>query len=334
MILKRTFLIFILIIFLGAISVHAEKVKVEFRMEDQSHMKTIDTEESLEQFIEKEFPGYGIFDRQIPAEGVVYNLEPLQPLELNDGGTKRTVEVPLRTVKEILQYLNVEVREKDVVLPALDKIPEDGKIFIFRIEEKHQETQEVAPFEIIEKINPLLQPGTEKVIQEGRDGLKRVIKEERYVNGILRSVAVIKEEILQSALPKIVEKGKPMPEVITRGEVRSIIMVATAYEAGPRSTGKRPGDRGYGITASGTLARRGTVAVDPRVIPLGTKFYIKSLDPEIPDYGYAIAEDTGGAIKGHKIDLFMNTVAECFQFGRRKVMVYILPADTPIDLFN
>ena len=101
-------------------------------------------------------------------------------------------------------------------------------------------------------------------------------------------------------------------------------MVATAYEAGFQSTGKRPGDKGYGITASGARAKRGTVAVDPRVIPLGTKLYIKSVTPGMPDYGFAIAQDTGGAIKGMRVDLFMDTVWECMQFGRRPVMVYIL----------
>ena len=76
-------------------------------------------------------------------------------------------------------------------------------------------------------------------------------------------------------------------------------------------------------TASGTTVRRNpsgysTLAVDPRVIPLGTKVYVEG-------YGYAIAEDTGGAIKGNKIDVYMNTVAECYNWGVRNVNVYILP---------
>ena len=65
------------------------------------------------------------------------------------------------------------------------------------------------------------------------------------------------------------------------------------------------------------------MAVDPRVIPLGTKLYIESLD-NTKDYGFAIAEDKGSAIKGNKIDLFFNTSAECKSFGRRNVKVYVL----------
>jgi len=74
---------------------------------------------------------------------------------------------------------------------------------------------------------------------------------------------------------------------------------------------------GAGITATGIRATYGVVAVDPRVIPLGTKVYI-------PGYGVALAADTGGAIKGYKIDLCMESYAECMQFGRRNVTVYVL----------
>lgn len=92
---------------------------------------------------------------------------------------------------------------------------------------------------------------------------------------------------------------------------RVINMNATAYSPDPAENG------GYSVTALGTPLRRGVVAVDRRVIPLGTKLYIEG-------YGYARAEDTGGAIKGNKIDLLFNTKAECRNFGRRNVKVYIL----------
>ena len=74
---------------------------------------------------------------------------------------------------------------------------------------------------------------------------------------------------------------------------------------------------GAGITATGDIARRGIVAVDPDVIPLGTRVYI-------PGYGTAVAADTGGAIRGNKIDLCMESYGEAIDFGRRSVEVYIL----------
>ena len=70
-------------------------------------------------------------------------------------------------------------------------------------------------------------------------------------------------------------------------------------------------------TASGTICQRGVIATDPSVIPLGTKVYI-------PGYGYAVAEDTGGAIIGNKIDVAFDTVAECYEFGRQFIDIYII----------
>lgn len=78
-----------------------------------------------------------------------------------------------------------------------------------------------------------------------------------------------------------------------------------------------------GLTATGVKCQVGVVAVDPRVIPLKSKLYIEAVDGSFV-YGYCTAEDTGGAIKGNKIDLAMNTKSDCFQFGRRQVKVYIL----------
>jgi len=94
---------------------------------------------------------------------------------------------------------------------------------------------------------------------------------------------------------------------------RKLVMEATAYEPGPTSNG--PWASGY--TACGHKAGYGVVAVDPAVIPLGSRLYIEG-------YGYAVAGDVGGAIKGNKIDLGFSTVAECYEFGRRDVVVYVL----------
>jgi len=86
----------------------------------------------------------------------------------------------------------------------------------------------------------------------------------------------------------------------------------TAYTAGPESTGKSPGHPAYGITSSGAPAVEGvTIAVDPSVIPIGSRVYIEGL-------GYFVAQDTGSAIKGKRIDVFMNDVGEALQFGVKK----------------
>ncbi|MEX2157792.1 MAG: ubiquitin-like domain-containing protein [Dehalococcoidia bacterium] len=76
--------------------------------------------------------------------------------------------------------------------------------------------------------------------------------------------------------------------------VGSLSVYATWYN--PASAGRPPSDPSYGITATGVPVDRGIVAVDPSVIPLGTRLYI-------PGYGYAVAADTGGGIRGNVIDL-------------------------------
>lgn len=97
--------------------------------------------------------------------------------------------------------------------------------------------------------------------------------------------------------------------------VKPVVYVATAYEAGPVSCGYWAR---FGRTYTGIRPYRGIVAVDPRIIPLHTKMYVEG-------YGYAQAEDIGGAIKGRRIDVFIPSLHEARKWGRKKVKVYILP---------
>ncbi len=95
---------------------------------------------------------------------------------------------------------------------------------------------------------------------------------------------------------------------------------ATAYEGSSASNGKWAG-----MTATGRAPVFGVVAVDPKVIPLNSKLYIESADGgKSWVYGFAIAGDTGGAIKGNRIDLCYNSLDQCYQFGRRDAVVYVL----------
>jgi 3D (Asp-Asp-Asp) domain-containing protein len=168
--------------------------------------------------------------------------------------------------------------------------------------------------------------GYEKLIQVGSDGMKKSVYQEVYVDGELISKNLEEEIVYKEPVDEIIEIGTKKHLVTSRGGFRysdELVLTATAYDLSYESTGKNPGDPEYGITASGTKAQPGTVAVDPRVIPLGTELYIASTDGS-PDYGFATAEDTGGAIKGNIIDLFMEDGEDCYDFGRRTVKVYIL----------
>ena len=248
--------------------------------------------------------------------------------EIDNNGTVKTYKTSCKTVKELLSDLKIKVDDDDIVIPDLDtELKSEGKINIIKVDVKVIEKEVEAPFKTIKKKNKELSHKQSKILVQGVNGKNKVKCKEYYAGDKLIKEEVIHVETIVKPIDQVFEEGTKDVFTNDRGDFtarKAIKMVATAYEAGPRSTGKRPGDKGYGITASGARAKRGTVAVDPRVIPLGTKLYIKSLTPDVPDYGFAIAQDTGGAIKGNKIDLFMDTVWECLQFGRRPVMVYIL----------
>ena len=107
------------------------------------------------------------------------------------------------------------------------------------------------------------------------------------------------------------EKEKQAQSAPENVSGRTITMRSTAYTSDPSENG------GYSTTAMGTAIRYGVAAVDPNVIPLGTRLYIEG-------YGYARAEDTGGAIKGNKIDLVFGSKSQSNSWGRRTVRVTIL----------
>jgi 3D (Asp-Asp-Asp) domain-containing protein len=115
--------------------------------------------------------------------------------------------------------------------------------------------------------------------------------------------------------------NKPVmrPKAVASDSIQEIgEFLLTAYAVSPRSTGKSPSAPDYGITYSGTRARVGqTVAVDPKVIPIGTRLYIDGL-------GWRLAEDVGGAVKGHHIDVLLPSDHDAILFGvRRHVKVYV-----------
>jgi 3D (Asp-Asp-Asp) domain-containing protein len=175
------------------------------------------------------------------------------------------------------------------------------------------------PARTVERLTPSLAPGRSKVIVAGKAGVVEIetVYAQRNGGPVRRLTATSK--ILRAPHPRIVAEGiggGGLWGFEARGITRmgfmarsAILMLATAYTAD--SAG------GDGMTAIGRRAGHGIVAVDPRVIPLGTRLYI-------PGYGLAIAGDTGGAIVGNRIDLGFDSLRDAMLFGRRAVTVYRL----------
>lgn len=249
-------------------------------------------------------------------------------IKLIDGTTEKTVLTAENNVKDLIDSLNIQLQEEDKIHPMLEEpIREGDQVKITRVtRDVVVETQEL-PFQTVFKNNKELEKGKTQKVQEGKKGLKEVKFEILYEDGVEVAKEIVDENIVETAVNEIIEKGTLALVATSRGNTRKysemITMSASAYHAGHGSTGKSPGDKYYGITASGTKVGPGVVAVDPKVIPLGTKLYIESTDGT-PHYGLASAEDTGGAIKGNKIDLFFESPQEVRKFGRRQVKVYVL----------
>lgn len=249
-------------------------------------------------------------------------------IKLIDGTVEKNVLTAENNVKDLIDSLNIQLQEEDRIEPMLEEPIREGDVVkITRVtREVVVETQEL-PFQTVFKNNKDLEKGKTQKVQEGKKGLREVKFEVLYENGLEVARKIVEENVVEGAVNEIIEKGTATLLATSRGDTRKysevLTMTATAYHAGYSSTGKKPGDKYYGLTASGTKVRPGVVAVDPKVIPLGTKLYIESTDGTA-HYGLASAEDTGGAIKGNKVDLFFETPQEVKKFGRRKVKVYVL----------
>ncbi len=166
--------------------------------------------------------------------------------------------------------------------------------------------------------------GFTQILHEGKDGRVRRTLEIWEKDGQVSRREVIAEKVLQPVLDRVVMRS--VPKNSSRGAggyVKPRRMRATAYDPSPRCCGPRA----TGRTACGTKACKGVVAVDPRVIPFGTRLYI-------PGYGFAVAEDKGSAIKGDRIDLCFDSYDEAVHYGCRIVDVYILPPSVRIGRFE
>lgn len=151
-----------------------------------------------------------------------------------------------------------------------------------------------------------LEPGKQRIINPGQNGLLQNTFLVHYRDGVVVSEEKVKSLLVAAPRPKIVACGSY--EIASRGVGPGqgpVKFISTAYTW----TGHR--------TAIGAVPRRGIVAVDPRVVRLGTRMYIEG-------YGYAVAADTGGVIKGRKIDVYLETNREAVKWGRKKVNVYFL----------
>lgn len=239
-----------------------------------------------------------------------------------------------QTVAEILTRLGIPNNDEYTVTPALDTVATDGmQITVVRTVSVVETYVVEQAYETVTCEDPTLAKGQEKILVPGSVGMIQRKAEVVYTNAVEQSRTVIEETVLEPVVNQVVaigtgeEVGKTTTKpligdgviVLPSGEIltysRTEQFVATAYSK------YNAGCDDY--TATGTRVRWGVVAVDPTVIPYGTRMFIVSNDGKYI-YGVSTAEDCGGSIKGNRLDLYMDTDAECFQFGVRDCTVYFL----------
>lgn len=236
------------------------------------------------------------------------------------------------TVGELLDEKHVVLSEKDKINWSLSQnIKSNMVIEIHTYQELTVTETEIIPFATEQKETEEMLVGEKRITQIGKDGEKIKTYKVIYIGGKETGKELVNETITQKPISAVTEIGigepvKPEPEPEPE-PVKSQKVVKSSDNQAPknyskvmtlRATAYTPNDGGgNGITYSGMPARFGVVAVDPNVIPLYTKLYIEG-------YGEAIAGDTGGSIKGNRIDLCYESYDTVKKFGVRNVKVYIL----------
>ena len=226
------------------------------------------------------------------------------------AGETKIIKTIKPTVQQVLWQEMLVLSSLDRCYPPLQTPVTDGMtITVDRVKCDISVVQVIFPFETITRYAPHLAEGQSQILEQGKDGVMEEITKTWYLNGV-ETQSTTSSNLIASK-PAVIFVGGTAP---SRGMSirRSISVVATAYEPGPVSCGKDAN----GLTATGVKAERGIIAVDPKFIPLGTKVYIEG-------YGFAVANDIGGNIKENRIDLCMDTVEECLQWGRRTVTMHI-----------
>jgi 3D (Asp-Asp-Asp) domain-containing protein len=241
------------------------------------------------------------------TDGMSIEIKRAKSVEIIADGKNITLNTTAHLVKEVLDEAGVALGQHDKVIPGLQEAA-DSQIKVIRVTNKNLTEQKDIPYEIERKPEESLYKGEQRVLQKGKPGLEKYVYEVVLEDGKEVARKLIQKIVVREPVKEVVAMGNR--QTVSRGGKtlefeRVLNMVATGYT----HTGNR--------TYTDIWPSVGVVAVDPNVIPLGTRLYIEG-------YGYATALDIGSSIKGNRIDLFFETKAQAWKWGRRTVQVFVL----------
>ncbi len=234
------------------------------------------------------------------------------------------------TVAELLAQEKVVLAGRDYTIPSPESPVSDGlKVKVVRVREEVLVQEEPIPYETVWKPDDSMELDTRMVVQEGENGILRKRHRIIYENGEEKERKLEDQWVAKPPVERIIAYGTKI--VIRELETpegtikywRRIRVLATSYTA---ATAGKPRDHPlFGVTRMGMRARKGIVAVDPKVINLGTWVYV-------PGYGIGLAADTGGKIKGRHIDLCYDE--DNLVLWYKWVDVYLLAPPPPPEKIN
>ncbi|EIP0682152.1 resuscitation-promoting factor [Listeria monocytogenes] len=259
-------------------------------------------------------------------DGLKVNIDRAIQLSLQNGTKKDTVWTTKTKVSDLLAEKNIKLDQDDRVSPAKDSnLKEKMTVEVTYVNSKAEKKNEQVKFETVYKEDDSLKKGVEKVVQEGKNGEKVVEYKVTFENGKEKKRDVIKENVTSNKTDKVVVRGTKEKVVATQVS-NSSSSASSSSSSAPSSGGKTyrmestaysgGGITAYGINLSANPGLK-VIAVDPRVIPLGSKVWVEG-------YGEAIAGDTGGVIKGNIVDVYFPNESQCYSWGRRMVTVKVL----------
>lgn len=303
--IAATFVILIAVVIVYATMIPKE-VEATINGED---FELVSTANTVERFLEEqdiEFCSDDYISKPLQTfmyDGIELEITHATNFTITADGKTRDYKSLANTVGEALDDVDIKLGSRDIISPSRDTmLTKNMEIVINRVKVREETVEEAVPFETVNKDDVSMDEGTKKVVTEGVAGKDKVTYEVTYVDGKEASRKELSREQITAAVNEVVAHGTRI-SYNGKSYSRKIVVKAYAYTGGGR-------------TAMGTRARVGEIAVDPSVIPLGTNVYIEGV-------GARRAEDTGGNIKGNTIDIYMDTQAQCLNWGVRYVTVYI-----------
>ncbi|MEG1243655.1 MAG: ubiquitin-like domain-containing protein, partial [Oscillospiraceae bacterium] len=255
-------------------------------------------------------------------------------VEITADGQKKTVEFVEGTVADVLKLAGITLGANDEVTPALDtQIAVGSAVSVNRVSYQTRVATEIIKYSTSTKKTVNLYAGQTGVEQNGVNGEKIVTYQDKIVNGVKSSSKAVSTQITKSPVNCVRLIGIKVKVLSTTSPISSLALpsrysldkdgiptsiIDTITGKAKSYTCNSPSYKGKGGTASGVKAQSGYIAVNPKQIPYGTEMYIVSSDGKYV-YGYCIAADTGGfATAGTAtVDLYMDTLSECRQWGSR-----------------